>query len=52
MYSRHLFPYGRLNWQQKTLLQRELNGDVARFTTHTKTVLPTNQFVHSFERGW
>ena len=45
MYSRHLFLYGRLNWQKKdstcleTLLQKELNGDVARFTTHTKTVL-------------
>ena len=35
-----------------TLLQNELNRDVARFTTQVQTCLATNQVVNRFERGW
>ena len=34
-----------------TLLQNELNSDVARFTNHVQTCLATNQVVKKFKRG-
>ena len=35
-----------------TLLQKELNSDVTRFTTHVQNCLATNQLVNKFEREW
>ena len=37
---------------QLVLQQKELNNDVARFTTHIKPVLKQIKLLTGFERGW
>ena len=37
---------------QFVLQQKELNNDVARFTTHIKPVLEQIKLLTGFERGW
>ena len=53
----HILRYGKKGNTKRatcpaTLLQNELNSDVARFTTHTQTGLAANQVVNGFETGW
>ena len=35
-----------------TLLQNELNSDIARFNHPHQTCLATNQVINRFEHGW